>query len=339
MGQSATNLLDYLRAKTQIDLDTFDITVSKEFGKCVDCTSNQYEYYAELAKPGRNDILLKAIENAAELHTRFPEVTFEQLAVEIGAVYLGLAMLPDISGNLHVMANPKFAYSTRKTVNTGKRLHSLFKIADPSFDTSRLVMKVAATWEGLQACRELRDLGIKTLGTTLFSMEQAVLAGEAGCVSISPFVRELKEMFDPSFTGSPPQLALVVQAQRWYSQASLPTKVKACATRGLDELLELGGVDALTIVPDDLRGLQAGTRSTAELEHMSLFRTMDDTRMARLAYPSYIDDEERFRMDFGYADQGDAQRKLGQAIHIFCDFQAKAEELVRTAKEAVGRAN
>jgi transaldolase len=57
-------------------------------------------------------------------------------------------------------------------------------------------MKVAATWEGLQACRELRNLGIKTLGTTLFSMEQAILAGEAGCVSISPFVRELRELVD-----------------------------------------------------------------------------------------------------------------------------------------------
>jgi transaldolase len=76
-------------------------------------------------------------------------------------------------------------------------LHELFKTADPFFDDSRFVMKVAATWEGLQACRELRNLGIKTLGTTLFSMEQAVLAGEAGCVSISPFVRELKEMVDP----------------------------------------------------------------------------------------------------------------------------------------------
>jgi transaldolase len=57
-------------------------------------------------------------------------------------------------------------------------------------------MKVPATWEGLQACRELRYSGIKTLATTLFTMEQAVLAGEVGCVSISPFVHELKALFD-----------------------------------------------------------------------------------------------------------------------------------------------
>lgn len=67
---------------------------------------------------------------------------------------------------------------------------------DSSFDTSRLVTKVTATWEGLQACRELKYSGIKTLATAVFTMEQAVLAGEVGCISISPFVHELKAIFD-----------------------------------------------------------------------------------------------------------------------------------------------
>ena len=57
---------------------------------------------------------------------------------------------------------------------------------------------MVSTWEGLQACRELTSLGIKTLATTLFTMEQAVLAAEAGCFSISPFVHELKAFFDES---------------------------------------------------------------------------------------------------------------------------------------------
>jgi transaldolase len=57
-------------------------------------------------------------------------------------------------------------------------------------------MKVAATFEGLQACRELSTNGIKTLATTVFTIEQAILAAEAGCTSISPFVHELKAGFD-----------------------------------------------------------------------------------------------------------------------------------------------
>lgn len=61
---------------------------------------------------------------------------------------------------------------------------------------SRLCVKVVATWEGLQACRELTTLGIHTLATTLFTMEQAILAGEVGCTYIAPFVHELKAFFD-----------------------------------------------------------------------------------------------------------------------------------------------
>lgn len=64
---------------------------------------------------------------------------------------------------------------------------------------SRIIIKVPSTWEGMQACRKLKSLGIKTLATTLFSLEQAVLAAEAGCIYISPFLNELKATFDPSY--------------------------------------------------------------------------------------------------------------------------------------------
>lgn len=60
-------------------------------------------------------------------------------------------------------------------------------------------MKVPATYEGLKACRQLKADGIKTLATTVFTMEQVILAGEAGCVSISPFVHELKMGFDSTY--------------------------------------------------------------------------------------------------------------------------------------------
>lgn len=76
--------------------------------------------------------------------------------------------------------------------------HKLFLHISPMVDTSRIIMKVPATFEGLRACRELRKGGIKTLATTIFTIEQAIAAGEAGCISISPFVHELKAGFDPT---------------------------------------------------------------------------------------------------------------------------------------------
>jgi transaldolase len=72
-----------------------------------------------------------------------------------------------------------------------------FKRFSPVFDTSRVCVKVPSTWEGFQACRELEQRGIKTLATTLFCMEQTVLAGDAKCTYIASYVNELKVHFDP----------------------------------------------------------------------------------------------------------------------------------------------
>ncbi|KAH8693798.1 hypothetical protein BGW36DRAFT_345612 [Talaromyces proteolyticus] len=331
MAATKVNLLDYLRSRTQIDFDSFDIEAAKDIEKFVDCTSNQFEYYAELEKPSRKELLGKSIQLAASIHEQFPTVTYEELVVEIGAIYLTMEIYPMASGDMHVMANPWYAYSKQKVVDTGKRLHRLCKEINPSFDPSRLVMKVPATWEGLQACRELRYSGIKTLATTLFTMEQAVLAGEVGCVSISPFVHELKALFDNTYKDGHPLLDLCVRAQQWYENQSLGTKVKACATMGLDELLQLAGVDALTIVPDDLRTLRSTHRPDEEVKALSLF-TKKAAIKEKMEYPSYIDDQVKYRMDFDAAEGGNAQFKLGQAITIFCDFQKKAENLVKVAQ-------
>lgn len=73
---------------------------------------------------------------------------------------------------------------------------------------SRLCVKVIATWEGLQACRKLSALGIHTLATTLFTVEQAVLAAEVGCIYIAPFVHELKAFFDDTSVTNPECLTL-----------------------------------------------------------------------------------------------------------------------------------
>lgn len=73
---------------------------------------------------------------------------------------------------------------------------SLCQRFEPSFDQSKLCIKVPSTWEGLQACKILKSLGIQTLATTLFTLEQAILAAEVGCIYVSPFLHELKALLD-----------------------------------------------------------------------------------------------------------------------------------------------
>ncbi|KAJ5158956.1 Aldolase-type TIM barrel [Penicillium coprophilum] len=329
MHECQINLLQYLRSKSQIDVDTFDVDTSAEIPGCVDATSNQAEIYSEMIKPRHDDLVKEVLVFSAKFKSEFPALRLEELAFE--AIRLAFLVIPNITGAVHVMANPCYSYHKEKVVETGKRLHRICDMLDPAFDTDRLVVKVAATWEGLQACRELKRCGIKTLATTVFTMEQAVLAGEAGCVSISPFVHEVKVFFDEKYSDTNPLLSMCVQAQQFYKKRSMSTKVKACAMISLDEILQLAGVDALTITTGDLKNLQKGTGCKCLNESQSLFH--DNYITDSSDYPSYVDDESTYRLEYSRSGQGAGQYKLTQALAIFSDFQFKGEEFLKVHQQ------
>lgn len=113
-------------------------------------------------------------------------------------IKLGLLILPHLQGRIHIQANPFHAYSTARTIAGGKRIIELFEHLSPGLNAQkRVCIKIPSTWEGLQACRILEnDDGIATLATTLFSLEQAAVAAEAGCHYIAPYVNELAVHFE-----------------------------------------------------------------------------------------------------------------------------------------------
>lgn len=102
-----------------------------------------------------------------------------------------------------------------------------------------------------------------------------------------------------------------MQAQQFYNQTSLPTRVKACVTLSLDELIMLAGVNALTLTPKVLKTLAATERSQEELESMSLFKNFAKATDP-IQYPSYIDSESLYRVDFAASGGGKVQFKTAQ---------------------------
>ncbi|KAJ5608180.1 Aldolase-type TIM barrel [Penicillium hordei] len=329
---ATVNLLEYLRSRTQVDIDTYDAEASREIGPFQDATGNQFEIQAEIVKPNRSAVLKRSLELAATIHPRFATITLEELAVEVVGIELALEVIQTVHGNVHVMVNPSYSYNTEAIVANAQRLHHICKIVDPYFDTSHLVTKVPATWEGMQASRQLKQSGIKTLATTVFSMEQVILAGEAGCISISPFVHELKTETYKGYKDKNPILGVCVQAQQFYQQNSLPTRLKVCVTMNLDELIMLAGIDALTITPKVLKVLAATERLQEEVESMSLFaKTTMTTEVVK--YLSYIDSESQYRVHFAASEDGKAQFKTAQAISLFCDAQTAAELYIASQLE------
>lgn len=112
-------------------------------------------------------------------------------------INLGLQILPHLKGRIHIQANPFDAYSTSRTIAGAQRIIDLFEYLSPGLDAkARVCIKIPSTWEGLQACRVLeKEHGITTLATTLFSLEQAAVAAEAGCRYIAPYINELAVHF------------------------------------------------------------------------------------------------------------------------------------------------
>ncbi|KAM0721987.1 hypothetical protein Q7P37_002913 [Cladosporium fusiforme] len=320
--------LEFLRSRTQVDWDSLDLTGVMDNGMCVDATSNQLEVFDVMSKPENIQLLLRSRELATDVHSQFSECTFQELAFDVAAVLLATRIAPFVSGKIHIMANPRKSFSAEQVIAQGKRFHWLCGVIDPDFDRfNRLVMKIACTWEGMQAARSLQDLGITTLATTIFSMPQAILAGEAGCLSISPFCYELKELMDETYTGSASIAPLCVQAQEYFQAHGIPTKVKACGTKTYEEIIALAGVDAFTVMPDDLAKL-AKNPFDAQNAAVNAFTTSNVSTNPTEPI-AYISDEAKYRVDFARFESGLAQYKLMQAMAIFSDYQHRGECLMK----------
>ncbi|KAL8868645.1 MAG: hypothetical protein Q9198_008108 [Flavoplaca austrocitrina] len=252
-------------------------------------------------------------------------------------VHLSLAIAPHVKETVYVMSNPSLT-SISEVVKNASRLVALTSRISPSFPLSRLCIKVAATWEGLQACRQLTSQGIQTLATTVFTMEQAILAGECGCMYISPFVHELKAVFDENYDDGGANLALCLEAQQYYEHYSYSTRVKAAALLSVAEAKGLAGVAAITIPPDLLRTLASTEVLGQDIDELSLFAQSKRSKGNKPVRRTYMNDETSWREAFSKAYGGKGSRLTGEAsplltntikaIDAFKEYQIKGEQLM-----------
>ncbi|KAL8752805.1 MAG: hypothetical protein Q9184_005620 [Pyrenodesmia sp. 2 TL-2023] len=323
--EDSINCLDYLKSKTQVDVDSLDIRVSIELGPFVDCTSNQADAYQELLNPRHADLLKKAAALANEIKGHYHSVNFEELAMELSMLSLATSIAPKITSAILIMVNPRYSYSTPKIIDNGQRLYRLCKFLEPSFDLSRLIIKVPGTWEGLQACRKLKTFNVKTLATTVFiKVEQILqLAGVHAFTAPAYQLRELASKQEP----------VTKLAQRsLFKQESSDAKTDGY-TNGHTNGNNKGDTNGIT----NGGGNGASNGNTESDIRGKSNESSDETLHKR----SFIDDESEFRLAFSRAGDGKAQMKLTQealgsadklsrkALNLFSDYQIKAEALMR----------
>ena len=240
------------------------------------------------------------------------------LGCDLFAVAVGQEILKLIPGRISTEVDARLSFDTEAMVQRGERLIGLYEQTGASRD--RVLIKLAATWEGIRAAELLEKSGIQTNLTLLFSFTQAVACAEAGVFLISPFVGRIYDWYKKhegrDYAGNEdPGVQSVSRIYDYYKAHGYQTVVMGASFRNVGQIEALAGCDRLTISPE-LLGQLAQDEGRLERQ-LSPGRDAE----ARLTL-----DEGRFR--WGLNEDPMATEKLAEGIRQFARDQEKLEALL-----------
>lgn len=315
------NLLEQLRQVTVVVSDTGDIQAIEQF-KPQDATTNPSLITAAAQMPEYQGIvdqtLLQAKKDAGAGASQAQVVS---LAFDRLAVSFGLKILQIIPGRVSTEVDARLSYDTEATVAKARDLIAQYKAAGIS--PNRVLIKIAATWEGICAAEILEKEGIHCNLTLLFGLHQAIACAEAGITLISPFVGRILDWYkkdtgkDYTATEDPGVLS-VTKIYNYYKKFGYKTEVMGASFRNIGEITELAGCDLLTISP----GLLTELKSTVG----ELPRKLDPAKVASLSIEKISVDKATF--DKMHAADRMAYDKLAEGIDGFTKALVALEKLL-----------
>lgn len=329
MSHQDTSKLDALRALTTVVADTGDIDAIREHTP-QDATTNPSLILKAAELPAYQSMLTDAIDWARGVHNG------ESLASNASdklAVMIGCEILTIVPGLISTEVDARLSFDKEKTLAKARKLIQMY--ADAGVDRSRILIKMASTWEGIQAARVLEEEGISCNLTLLFSFSQAVACAEAGVTLISPFVGRILDWYkadtpEQSYEGAnDPGVQSVTRIYNYYKQHGYKTVVMGASFRNTGEIVELAGCDKLTISPALLSELAA--------DHSALDVRLSPELAAAIAAPTDPDRMTLTEAEFRWAMNEDqmATEKLSDGIRRFAadqdTLEARLEALAHQA--------
>jgi transaldolase len=269
--QRTGNQLEALKEMTVVVADTGDYEKIKVF-KPQDATTNptlilqaaELPEYAGLVR----GVVAKCVASG---------VTGEQLVDDICdrlAVQFGVEILKLIPGRVSTEVDASLSFDAHKSVEKAKKLIALY--AEQGVDKSRVLIKLASTWEGIEACRQLEQEGIHCNMTLIFSYEQAIACAQAGATLVSPFVGRILDWHvknnpaaGPYTKLTDPGVVSVTKIFKYFKTHGHATTVMGASFRSKEEILGLAGIDSLTISPKLLEELEKCSDSLERVLHAS----------------------------------------------------------------------
>jgi transaldolase len=244
-------------------------------------------------------------------------------------VRFGCEILSIIPGRVSTEVDARLSFDTSATVTRAERMIELYQAQGIHVD--RVLIKVAATWEGIQAAAQLERRGIHTNLTLLFSFCQAVACGQAKVQLISPFVGRIYDWYKKSAGAAwdeaanaganDPGVDSVRQIYNHYKKFGIATEVMGASFRNVGQITALAGCDLLTISPELLASLSASEAPLA--------RALDADVARGLDLPAVSYDEAGFRLALN--EDAMATEKLAEGIRAFCADAIKLEQLMLAA--------
>ncbi len=312
------NKLEQLKTMTDVVADTGDIEAIRRFSP-IDATTNPSLLLKAAALPQYRSLL----ENAKRWANTHGGSAAQQLAncTDRFAVDIGVQVLGIIPGRISTEVDARLSFNTSASIERAKKLIGMYEEA--GVQRSRILIKLASTWEGICAARQLERDGINCNLTLLFGFGQAAACADAGVFLVSPFVGRILDWYkantdlvvnDPA---DDPGVQSVSRIYHYYKQHGFQTVVMGASFRNRGEIEALAGCDRLTISPALLEELASDESTLPRRLSAETARSTD-----LKAQPS----ESEFRYDLN--EDAMATEKLAEGIRNFVADQLKLEQLI-----------
>ena len=311
------NLLEQLKTVTKVVADTGDFASMIAY-QPIDATTNPSLIYAASMDAKYGALIDDAIGYTKGL-SGDKDLQLSK-AMDKLAVNFGLKILDIVPGRVSTEVDARLSFDTSATIAKAHELIALYE--ENGISRERILIKIASTWEGIQAAESLEKEGIHCNLTLLFSFAQAVRCAEAKVTLISPFVGRIMDWYKKDLgvaaiaPAEDPGVKSVKQIYDYYKKYDYKTIVMGASFRNIGEIVELAGCDALTISPALLKELE-GTEAVLD-------KKLDAVKSKSLSIEAIQMDEKAFRWMMN--EDAMATEKLAEGIRNFTKDLIKLEK-------------
>lgn len=320
--------LDQLKsAGTTVVCDSGDFATIGKY-KPQDATTNPSLILAAAKKPE----YAKLIDEAVQYGKKHGKNVDEQVDATLDSllVQFGKEILQIVPGKVSTEVDARFSFDKQASIDKALYIIELYK--ELGIDKSRVLIKLASTWEGIQAAHVLQSQhGINCNLTLMFSLVQAIAAAEAGAYLISPFVGRILDWYKANTkqeyaAENDPGVQSVQQIFNYYKKFGYKTIVMGASFRNIGEITELAGCDYLTIAPNLLEQLYNSQDAVPQKLKAEGAQSLD------IEKKSYLKDEAEFRFDFN--EDTMAVHKLSEGISKFAADAVTLKDILKAKIQA-----